>query len=97
MVITWSRVARRQLENIDVRYRQKVTEKIMALNDRNAPMPDLAKLSTPKDHYRLRVGDYRIIFTVIDDENTCHILAVKRRTTTTYLHEEKAPYGYSAD
>ena len=97
MVITWSRVARRQMESIDCRYRQKIAAKLLPLNDRHAPAPDVKKLTTPKNHYRLRVGDYRIVFTVFDDDDICHIVAVKRRTTTTYLHEENAPYGNSAN
>ncbi|MFX4316405.1 type II toxin-antitoxin system RelE/ParE family toxin, partial [Enterobacter sp. 63] len=32
-----------------------------------------------------------------DPDNHCYVLAVKRRTSTTYLHEEKAPYGCSAN
>jgi mRNA-degrading endonuclease RelE of RelBE toxin-antitoxin system len=48
--------------------------------------------------FRLRVGDYRIVITLRGDPNNdCYVLAVKRRTSTTYLHEENAPYGCSAN
>ncbi len=54
------------------------------------------ELSKPENHYRLRVGDYRVIFTrqglTLSD---LFIVSVKRRTSTTYLHEENMPYGCS--
>ena len=48
--------------------------------------------------FKVRVGDYRIVYTLRDEpDNHCYVLAVKRRTSTTYLHEEKATYGCSAN
>ncbi|MCP6514047.1 type II toxin-antitoxin system RelE/ParE family toxin, partial [Klebsiella pneumoniae] len=48
------------------------------------------------NHYRLRLGDYRVIYTFGDPPgDTCYVVAVKRRTTTTYLHEEHTEYDYS--
>ena len=32
-----------------------------------------------------------------DPDVHCYVLAIKRRTSTTYLHEEKATYGCSAN
>lgn len=61
-------------------------------------LPDPKKISATENHFRLRVGDYRILITLRDNPNThCYVLAVKRRTSTTYLHEEKATYGCSAN
>ena len=46
--------------------------------------------------FRLRLGDYRVIYTFGDPQgDTCYVVAVKRRTTTTYLHEEHTEYDYS--
>ncbi|MBG0749476.1 hypothetical protein Q7O_003437 [Pectobacterium carotovorum subsp. carotovorum PCCS1] len=46
---------------------------------------DLKKLESSGKQYRLRVGDYRIIFELINEiPQVCEILEVKRRTTTTY-------------
>ncbi len=64
--------------------------------DKNAPAPDIKKLKQPasKDHYRLRVGDYRIIFTQFEGiSESCYVVAIKRRTSTTCLHKEATPYG----
>ncbi len=50
----------------------------------------------PKTTTWLRLGDYRVIYTFGDPPgDTCYVVAVKRRTTTTYLHEEHTEYDYS--
>jgi mRNA-degrading endonuclease RelE of RelBE toxin-antitoxin system len=94
MIVFWSRRAKRQLTTIDSRYRQRIADKLRAMDDKNAPAADIKKLSMPEGHYRLRVGDYRIIFTLDGDTcESCYVVAIKRRTSTTYLHEEATPYG----
>ena len=96
MIIIWLRNAKREFSKIDIRYQHRIEEKLAQLDDKNAPRPDIKKLSVPEDHYRLRVGDYLIIFTAQEGvHDTCFIVSVKRRTSTTYLHEERAPYGRS--
>jgi mRNA-degrading endonuclease RelE of RelBE toxin-antitoxin system len=96
MIIIWSRNARKRLVTIDKRYRQRIVEKLSLLDDKSAPTLDVKKLSRPGDLYRLRVGEYRVIFTKHEEIcDACYVLAVERRTTTTYLHEERAPYGRS--
>jgi len=96
MVIIWSRKARRALSKIDSRYKKRIKEKLSQLDDKTAPQPDIKKLSVPEDRFRLRVGDYRIIFTPHEEiSDGCYVVAIKRRTSTTYLHEERMPYGNS--
>lgn len=56
----------------------------------------ISKIVLSRNHYRLRLGDYRVIYTFGDPlGDTCYVVAVKRRTTTTYLHEEDTEYDYS--
>lgn len=95
MEIIWSRNAKKQLSNIDGRYRERIKQKLYDIGDVMAPPPDLKKLSGPENHYRLRVGDYRIILTHPEGSDRCTVIAVKRRTSTTYLHEEPVRYGNS--
>lgn len=96
MEIVWSKVAKKALANIDSRYRQRIEAKLAQLNDRSAPQPDIKKISASENRFRLRVGDYRIFIRFQDDHHhECYVLAVKRRTSTTYLHEENMPYGCS--
>lgn len=95
-MLIWSKVAKKELANIDYRYQQRIKSRLADLGDRTVPRPDVRKLSKPENHYRLRVGDYRFIFTrqglTLSD---LFIVSVKRRTSTTYLHEENMPYGCS--
>lgn len=96
MIVFWPKSAEKQLAAIDSRYQERIKEKLRAMDDKNAPAPDIKKLKQPasKDHYRLRVGDYRIIFTQFEGiSESCYVVAIKRRTSTTYLHEEATPYG----
>ena len=96
MIVFCSKSAEKQLAAIDSRYQERIKEKLRTMDDKNAPAPDIKKLkqSGSKDHYRLRVGDYRIIFTQFEGvSESCYVVAIKRRTSTTYLHEEATLYG----
>ncbi|HDR2789552.1 MULTISPECIES: type II toxin-antitoxin system RelE family toxin [Enterobacter] len=98
MKIVWSNSAKKAFSRIDERYQRRIEVKLSELDDRSAPRPDIKKISATENHFRLRVGDYRVLITLRDDpDNDCYVLAVKRRTSTTYLHEEKTPYGCSAN
>lgn len=60
MIVFWSKSAKKQLAAIDSRYQERIKEKLRAMDDKNAPAPDIKKLKQPasKDHYRLPVGDF---------------------------------------
>jgi len=96
MKFVWSRIASKRFYQIDERYRRRIRQALYDIGDPDTLRLDVKKLSVPKDHYRLRVGDYRIIYMLQGELcDICYIVAVKRRTSTTYLHEECAPYGNS--
>jgi len=42
------------------------------------------KLAPKRDFYRLRVGDYRVIYAVRDHDRAVIVTKVARRTSTTY-------------
>ncbi|MBI4180585.1 MAG: type II toxin-antitoxin system RelE/ParE family toxin [Chloroflexi bacterium] len=49
------------------------------------PRPhDVKKLKGAEGVYRTRVGNYRIVYKVLDDEQMVLIVEVARRTETTY-------------
>jgi mRNA-degrading endonuclease RelE of RelBE toxin-antitoxin system len=97
MKIVWSNGAKKALTKIDGRYHRRIEVKLAELDDRSAPDPISKNIGFRKS-FRLRVGDYRIVITLRGDPNNdCYVLAVKRRTSTSYLHEENAPYGCSAN
>jgi mRNA-degrading endonuclease RelE of RelBE toxin-antitoxin system len=65
--VEWSNKARKQLSRIDSRYREVIYDKISALEDFPDVQLDVKKLQTSKGkEYRVRVGVYRVLFTVID-------------------------------
>ena len=97
MKIVWSNGAKKAFSRINERYQRRIEVKLTELDDRSAPRPDIKRISATENHFRLRVGDYRIVYTLRDHpDNHCYVLAVKRRTSTTYLHEESVTYGCSA-
>lgn len=83
--VSWSKRALKQLGTIDTRYRKRIKEKVGELSTFPDVNLDLKKLESSGKQYRLRVGDYRIIFELINGvPQVCEILEVKRRTMTTY-------------
>jgi mRNA interferase RelE/StbE len=57
--------AKKQLSKIEVTARHKIARKIDALIANPRPK-DVKKLSSLDDFYRIREGDYRIIYTIQD-------------------------------
>lgn len=85
MEIVWSRRAEKQLDSIDVRYRRKIFDKVDQLAGFPSVNLDIKKMKDGDNEYRMRVGDYRVLFQVIDGVPTViKIVTVKRRTSTTY-------------
>jgi|SRR5471030_1838123 len=83
--VIWLRKALKQLNAIDKRYRNTIEEKANSLASFPNVQLDIMKLTATDKQYRMRVGDYRVIFQIDDGEPViCTIQAVRRRTTTTY-------------
>lgn len=85
VTVQWTMKAIKQLRSIDTRYRKAISEKVSQLESFPGVTLDIKKLHGLEQQYRLRVGDYRIIFEITDGEPViCAITSVKRRTSTTY-------------
>ncbi|AWK13541.1 type II toxin-antitoxin system RelE/ParE family toxin [Candidatus Fukatsuia symbiotica] len=83
--INWLRRASKQLVMIDPRYRKAISEKVSKLTTFPTTELDIKKLRTTDNQYRIRVGNYRIIFEVTDGEPViCTIQQIKRRASKTY-------------
>ncbi len=96
MKIVWSKTADKQFSKIDTRYKSRIKSRLEKMDDKASPISDIKKLSSPKTTTGCDLGDYRIIYTFGNPPgDTCYVVAVKRRTTTTYLHEEHTEYDYS--
>jgi mRNA interferase RelE/StbE len=76
--IVFARSARKELESLPDRIVEKVLPKIEGLA--NSPKPvGSRKLSGEKNMWRLRVGDYRVVYTVDDRRRLVDIVAVRHR------------------
>lgn len=83
--INWTKKAIKQLLSIDQRYVTSIRKKVNELQAFPNVTLDLKKIVGEDSQYRLRIGDYRILFEVINGEPTIiNIQTVKRRTSTTY-------------
>ena len=66
MKIVWSKTAEKQFSKIDTRYQNRIKFRLEKMDDKTSPVADIKKLSSPENHYRLRLGDYRVIYTFGD-------------------------------
>ncbi len=69
--------AERELEDIPKKDLRKIVKKIQSLA--NNPRPQKSQKLSHKEQYRIRQGDYRIIYSVQDKESTVHIVKIGHR------------------
>ncbi|MDP2956775.1 MAG: type II toxin-antitoxin system RelE/ParE family toxin, partial [Longimicrobiales bacterium] len=77
------RRARRSLERVPERDYLRLERAIDALAEKTRPR-GAQKIRGPAPLWRIRVGDYRIIYAVFDQECIVKIVAVGRRSEHTY-------------
>ena len=68
----------KDIKRIDKRHHSRIKLKIENLGENPLPA-DVKKLSDVKSMYRIRQGNYRIIYTVNFDEYIIRVLAVNHR------------------
>jgi mRNA interferase RelE/StbE len=77
--IIFTRSARKELEALDASLVNRIFPKIESLAVRPRPRSS-RKLQREKDLWRIRVGDYRIIYTVDDKKLLVDVIAVRHRS-----------------
>jgi mRNA interferase RelE/StbE len=71
--------AAKELEAVDgKRVRQRLVEAITSLADEPRPR-GVEKLSGTKDRFRIRVGDYRVVYAIEDQVLTVFVVKVGHR------------------
>ena len=70
--------ARRQLLRIPVRIRSRIAVAIGALADDPRP-PGCKKLAGSSDYFRIRVGDYRVLYEVRDRDILVLVIKIGHR------------------
>lgn len=77
--ITFARSARKELDRFDAHVVHRIFPKIEALA-KEPRSTGCRKLQGEKNLWRIRVGDYRVIYTIDDDEQHVDIVAVRHRS-----------------
>ena len=76
--VDFSRKAAKELQRIDTRYIPKIIERAEGLADN--PRPDgCRKLSGSENSYRIRVGNFRLIYEIEDDQLVVLVVKVRHR------------------
>lgn len=76
--VEFSKRAEKDLRRIDSRYLSRLIEAAEALGAEPRP-PGTKKLVGSEHTYRLRVGDYRIIYEIEDDKLVILVVRVRHR------------------
>ena len=69
--------AEREMDNLPAVIHTRISRRILSLED--DPRPKGVKKLSGREEYRLRVGDYRILYTVDDKDTIVIICAVSHR------------------
>ena len=77
--ITFARSARKELEALDAVVVQRIFPKIEALAKEPRPK-GCRKLRGEKNLWRIRVGDYRVVYYIYDEKQVVDVTAVRHRS-----------------
>ena len=69
--------AAKELQDVPMRDRQRIVEKIWTLADN--PRPTGCEKLSGEDKYRLRQGNYRILYEIVDDELIVSVVRIGNR------------------
>ena len=69
--------AQKDLDNLEKRFFEQIKEKINSLS--SCPRPSQCLKLTAEEGYRLRSGDYRILYRIDDKNKIIYIYRVKHR------------------
>jgi mRNA interferase RelE/StbE len=73
-----SKSIQKELDNLPNEVKERIYAKISQLSDQ--PRPDgVTKLKGYENEYRVRVGDYRVRYEVLDENKTVLLLQCKHR------------------
>ena len=72
----------KETRHIPLHERQNIDHAILALTSN--PRPHGCKKLTEKEGYRIRIGNYRILYTIDDKKRTIVIHRIKTRSEKTY-------------
>jgi len=77
--VTFARSARKELEALDASPVGRIFPKIEALAREPRPR-GCRKLHGGEDLWRIRIGDYRVIYAMYDEEQVVDVITVRHRS-----------------
>jgi mRNA interferase RelE/StbE len=77
--ITFARSARRELEELDAPLIQRILPRVEALAKEPRPR-GCRKLRGESYLWRIRIGEYRVVYAVYDERQLVDIIAVRHRS-----------------
>jgi len=76
--VTFARSARKELQSLPIAVAARILKKVEALGTNPRPVGS-KKLIGAKDLWRLRVGDYRVVYKIDEADGTVDISVVRHR------------------
>lgn len=77
--ITFARSARKELESLNASLVERIFPKVEALPKEPRPK-GCRKLRGEKNLWRIRVGEYRVIYAIYDEKKVVDVIAVRHRS-----------------
>jgi mRNA interferase RelE/StbE len=77
--VVFARSARRELERLEGSAARRIITRIEALTS-NPPPPGCVKLQGAGNLWRIRVGPYRVVYSIDDSTRIVDVSAVRHRT-----------------
>ena len=76
--LRWKKSAAKEIQSVEPAHRHRIITAVEALSAQ--PLPDgVRKLQGTSHTFRIRVGDYRVIYTIQNDEKLLTVLRVRHR------------------
>ncbi len=76
--VVFARSARKELQNLDPQVARRILRQLEALVKNPRPS-GVAKLEGASDLWRIRVGDWRVVYRILDRERLVDVIAVRHR------------------
>lgn len=76
--VTFARTARKELESLEVTFVKRIVVRIEALMEDPRPR-DCKKLQGEENLWRIRIGDYRVVYAIYDEKKVVDIISVRHR------------------
>ncbi len=78
--ITWKKSALKDINKLDNRNKIRILKEIRSLG--SEPLPNhRVKLKASNLMYRIRIGEYRVIYTIVNKQNRIVIFYIRHRST----------------